>query len=175
MLAWCDGVFLWFLVRPSGRGERILREIAFHGHGGAIMALRCVSENKISKSRSNAFLTMGDFVYVLSGSCCSCCVEWYVHVWTRARARLERVSSHLTNPAGLVVHQRKSLFGVLWPLVSECEVCHVLCQHHMRRLPMCFCVAVCCSDIFSLWARSLLRVKEINSSDCLFTHVFFCC
>ena len=30
----------------------------------------------------------------------------------------------------------------------ECEVGHVLCQHHVRRRPMCFCVGGCCSDMF---------------------------
>ena len=36
----------------------------------------------------------------------------------------------------------------LTPCQCVCEVCHVLCQHHFRLRPLCFCVFVYCFDMF---------------------------
>ena len=53
--------------------------------------------------------------------------------------------------------------------------CSVLCQHHVRRHPICFRVAGCCFHIFlhifRKWSWSLLRVTDIKHSDSLIAHV----
>ena len=58
--------------------------------------------------------------------------------------------------------------------VNECEVCRVLCQHHVRRPPMCFYVALYCFQPvfvhgFGHCCASMRWIKSI----CLFAHVFF--
>ena len=51
--------------------------------------------------------------------------------------------------------------------------CVFPCQHHFKRLPMCFCVVCCCC--FDVFLAGLVTVacQGGQKSDCLYTYVFF--
>ena len=85
-------------------------------------------------------------------------------------------SSSILHPAGLVGRKKNTLLGVVltpFQCACACRVSHVLCQHHFRRPPLCFCAVVYNFDMFSLMGLALVARQRHQKNDCSLTFFLF--